>query len=120
MADPVFVLAAVRLARLVQATAAETVQPPVIDAPETSVLDSSKAEVRPPVGAVKTQKARPSLTVAKEDQILPQNPYGDRRSTRWKLVRESDWLPVAPQQIPPRRAAPDPGQKVVFFSGHHQ
>jgi hypothetical protein len=67
--------------------AMNVVQPAVVDAPQTTILDSSVAEICAAVTAVEFEKAGAALIISKEDQLLTQELYRYWPSTLRKLLR---------------------------------
>jgi hypothetical protein len=55
MTDGIFMLASRRLPRLMQAVAVDIVQPTVIDASYTSILNTAVTQIGPSMGAMKSQ-----------------------------------------------------------------
>src|SRR5688572_1375149 len=62
--------ATLRFSRHVDHASAYVVEPAVIDAPESSILHSSVAQVRSAMRAVQPQKSRPPPIVAKQDEVF--------------------------------------------------
>jgi hypothetical protein len=70
LTDRIPVLAAAGLPRLLQAPAADIVQPTMIETAQSAVLDSSVAQVCPSVRAMDPQESDTSLFIAEQDQFF--------------------------------------------------
>src|SRR4051812_46007881 len=96
------------LARLLEATAADVVEPAVIDAAEAAILQPAVAQVRSAMRAVQADQARPSLIVPEQNQVLAQDANGKGRAVFWQLFGDGNWLPVTPKQLTTRGSGSGP------------
>src|SRR5581483_11252590 len=92
------------LAGLLQAPPGPVVQPAVVDAAYSSILQAAVGQVRPPMGAVDPQQPGLAVLVPEHHQILAEQTHGDRSAARGQLRREGGWLPVATHQLATGRA----------------
>lgn len=72
-----------RLAGLFQAPAVAVVEPAVIDTPDPAILKTAVAEIRSAMRAVEAKEAQFATLVSEKEEILPEKPHGERRSTGW-------------------------------------
>ena len=119
VADLVGEPAARGLAGLLQAAPLHIVEPAVVEATETAVLDSPVAEVCRAVGAVDAQQTGASLRVAEERQVLPEDPHRLGRAPVRQLLRKRDGLPVPAEQRPSGRPRSRLGKELVVLGAEH-
>ena len=119
LANRVAMFAAARLARLFQAAPFNIVKPAMIETAEPAVFDTSIAEIGAAVRAMKSQKTDSTLIVAKQHQLLAQNPHPQRRASRRQLFRKRHRLPITPHHLAARRARSGLGEQIILFSRHH-
>src|SRR5262245_29541046 len=89
------------------------VQPAVITAPNAARFDFSVVKRCSAMRAARVEQAGPSLAVAKQDQVLAEHAHQARR--RRGIARDSDWMPVAPQQLAHRRTRADMRELVAIL-----
>jgi hypothetical protein len=85
-----------RQVRLVDAIARHVVFPSVIDTSNAAFLVASKEQRRAAVWATMIHNAGPAGTVAKRDQLLPEQHQADRRRIGHKFRAESSLKPILP------------------------
>ena len=85
MTDRIAIGATARFARLLQTAAANIVEPTMVETTQPAVLDAAITQVRATMGAMQTEQANPSLIVAKQSQLLAENPHRQRRATWGQL-----------------------------------
>ena len=92
--------------------AVDVVVPAVVAADDAPLGDDSVLERRAPVRAMAVQQPRPSGAVAKQHQVLAEDPH--RQGQRAELLRHRHRLPVAAEILPARSARIDVGELRVF------
>jgi hypothetical protein len=100
--------ATIGLAGLLQAMAFGVELPAVIAAADAIFLDLAVIERGATVAAAGVEQADLALAVAEQDQILAECP--DFAGNVGGVGRQTDWVPVAPQQFAHRGATADLGQ----------
>jgi hypothetical protein len=98
MANRISMLAAPRLPRLLQTTTFNIVEPTVIEAPESPVLDSPVTEIRSSVGTVQSEQPWTAMIVAEQNQLLAEYFNFDRRPALGQFLRQSHRLPIPSQK----------------------
>src|SRR5262245_41524654 len=110
MADRILMLTAAGLSRLLQTASCDIIKPTVIKAPEASILHSAVAEIRAPVRAVEPQKSRRPLIVTEQDQFLAEYLNFKRSYAFGQFLRQSNRLPIPPQEAAARSSRTDLGE----------
>jgi hypothetical protein len=67
---------------LIQAATINIVEPAVVDAPKSSILNAAVAQICRSMRTVKPKQAGMALIVTKKYQILPEEPDRQRRSSQ--------------------------------------
>ena len=104
MANLVLVTAVRRLRRHLQAAAVHIIEPAVVEAAQPAVLDAPVTQVRAAVRAQEAKEAGPPGIVAKQHQVLAEEPRRHRRAVGRQLVAEPNRMPVAAHHGAARRA----------------
>src|SRR6266545_5792318 len=89
----------IRLGRLLEAAAANVVQPAVHWTPNAAILDPPVCQRDKAVGAVQPDQPRPALLIAEEDQVFAHDPDLLRLAARVAVLRQPHRPPVAPQEF---------------------
>jgi hypothetical protein len=110
--------AARRLCRGVDALAIGVVQPAVERAAQAGVLESAVGEVRAAMRAMALDQPISILRFEK-NQIFSEDGHGLDRPLALHLVHHRDRLPIAPKQLPRRRARADAGHQLVLLLADH-
>jgi len=110
-----------RLRRHVDDVSFDVEFPAVVQAAQAAFLVAAIDQGCPPVQAVLTQHAEPSLAVAEHDQVLAQQPRLDGRAVALRhLLGHAHRQPVAAHDPAHRRIALDAAKKLVLFLGQHR
>src|SRR5688572_5883170 len=99
MADRISLRAAAGLAGLLDHATANVVQPAMIQASQTAVLDPAIAQVGAAMRTMEPQQSRPALVITKEDKLFAHDPDRLRRSAQRQLFGKRHRLPVTAQQF---------------------
>ena len=87
-------LAAEGLPRLLQTASCNIIEPTVIKAPESPVLNSPVTEIRSAVRTMQPEQSRTLLIVTEQDQLLAEYFNFDRRPAFGQFLCQSHWLPI--------------------------
>src|SRR5207244_7843303 len=112
--------AARRFRRLLEAAAANVVQPAVEWASNTAVLDSAVGQFRQAMRAAQPEQPWLPIRVTKEHQVLAEYANLQRFRARSHLPRQPHRVPVAPHVLAARRPAIRPTEKLVFLLSQHR
>ncbi len=85
MTDRIAIGATARFARLLQAAAANIVEPTMVETTQPAVFDAAITQIGAAMGAMQTEQANPALIVAKQRQVLAENPHRQRRAAGGQL-----------------------------------
>src|SRR5262245_22382097 len=107
------------LAGLLEAIAMTIVEPAMIEAAQAAIFDTAVTQIGAPMGAVQSEETKRAVIGAEQDQIFAQDAYRQRRATARQLFHQGHRLPVAAQQITPRRAGAGLADESIFFAGKH-
>ena len=91
----------------------------MIDAAQPALLVASEEQRRAPVGAQLLEHPDPAVAVAERHQRLAQQLDAKRRAVGLELGRGRGRQPVAPHEVPHRRARPDPGNAFIVLARQH-
>ena len=108
-------LAALGLARLIQAAPVGRELPAVIAAANTVVFDSAVVKRGAAVHAARVHEAGTAAAVTEQDQVFAEHAHLARR--RAGVGGEADRVPVATQQLAHRGARADLGQRRIVRGG---
>ena len=97
MTNRIPMLATAGLPRLLQTASCDIIEPTVIKAPQSPILDSAVAEIRAAMRAMESDKSRTLLIVTEQDQLLAEYFNFDRRPAFGQFLSQSHWLPIPPQ-----------------------
>src|SRR4030095_14179319 len=112
-------IASRRLRRRFKTITLNVVEPAMISAGDAPFLDSAIGKRCAAMGAVILQQTYLALGALEQHKVFTENPYKLCRILGGKILRDSDRMPVAGQQLSGRRAGPDPSQEFIFFGGNH-
>ena len=88
-------------------------------AAQAVVLAPAEAQVHAAMGAEPVDEAELAGILAKQHEVLAEEPDRHHRALGDQFVGKRGGLPVAAQHIARRRARADAGQLVVLFLAHH-
>ena len=108
-----------RLAGSVEALPFGIEQPAVEQAAQAAILQTTECKVGTPVRTVAVQQSQASIRTSEQNQVVTQDAHGLYRTNALQLGSQRHRLPIAAQQLPRRRARPDPGQQIVLLPSHH-
>ena len=97
MADLMPVGSTAGLTRLFKDPAANIVQPSVVEAAKTAILESPVTQIGSAVRTMQTQQSHPSTIIAEQHQLFAKNLYLDRRPSIGQFFCEGNALSVAAQ-----------------------
>src|SRR5581483_197610 len=112
-------VAALRLRRTFETIAFRVVEPAVIAAGNTALLDAAIRKRRPAMRAAVLQKTDASLLVLKQDQIFAEDAHELDRLLLGNIRGDRDRMPVPAQQLARGRPGSDARKHLVFFSCQH-
>jgi hypothetical protein len=95
------------------------VEPAMIEAAQAAIFDTAVTQIGTPMGAVQSEETKRAVIVAEQDQLFAQDAYRQRRATARQLFHQGHRLPVAAQQITPRRAGAGLADENIFFARKH-
>src|SRR3989338_1168239 len=107
------------LRRALETASLHIVEPAVIRAGDPSLLDPAVGEGRAAVRAAVGNQPHPPFEIAKQHQILAEDPYKLGGIFLGELAGYGNRQPIATQKLPCRRSRTDPGERLVFFSAQH-
>lgn len=88
-------------------------------AAQAAVLEPAESEIGAAVGAIAVEQAVAAALVAKQHEVLAEQPHRLDRALALELLDERRRLPVLAHQLAGRRPRPDPGDQVVLLLAHH-
>ena len=108
--------AARRLARLIEATAFQIIEPAVIGAADALFFYAPVFERRAAMRALHVDHSRPAIGQPEQDKFLTQQT--DLLRLHHEMIGNGDRPPVTPEHFSARRSGPHPGQQFVFRHVH--
>ena len=94
--------------------------PAVIEAAQPAFLIAAEHQRGAPVRTVFVEHAEAAVAVAKDHEVLAEQPNPDRGSIRFRhLLGHAGGDPMPPHELAHGRVALDPAQEIVFLGGHH-
>lgn len=90
--------------------------PTVIRAADAILFDAAIEQARSSMTAMFDRESSPSLLVAEQDQVLPEQTYPLWHIT-WHVRGNRDRMPIPPQQFPHRRARTNFGEQGIVGIG---
>ena len=90
----------------------------MIETPKARILHTAITQVCPAVGAMNAKQTRFALIVTEQNQIFPQQSYGQGGSPLRELFRKCGRYPVPPHELSARRPRAHLRQQLVFFLCH--
>ena len=105
----------------VEHTALDIELPAVIQAAQAALLVAAEGERSAAVQAVLAKNSEAALRVPEDHQVLAEQARSHRRPILVRgLLGHADRQPVAPHDLPHRRAALDAAQQFILLAGQHR
>ena len=118
MANFVLVAAFRRLRWLLQAAPRGVVKPTMIETAQPAILYPAVTKIGAAMCAVEAEQAWPTALVAKQDQLLAQNP--DRYRCAAELLGKRDRMPVTAHESTTGSIRTGEGKQPIIFLGEHR